>query len=97
MSHCTIDIHRDGFTPDQNLIISAHPHCGGLYIATGGSLHSWKFLPIIGSYVVKMLDDELAPEFVKRWGWNREMGEGTHNKLMSDRDLNDMPGYAETS
>ncbi|RAL58929.1 hypothetical protein DID88_009220 [Monilinia fructigena] len=38
----------DGITPNQDFIISPHPRCQNLYIATGGSFHGWKFLPIIG-------------------------------------------------
>ncbi|KAI9642603.1 hypothetical protein NHQ30_009408 [Ciborinia camelliae] len=57
----------DGITPTQDFIISEHPHCHNLYIATGGSFHGWKFLPIIGDYVVKMLDCELDDDLTKRW------------------------------
>lgn len=61
----------DGITPNQDFIISAHPRCENLYIATGGSFHGWKFLPIIGEYVVKMLDGKLDADLVKRWAWDR--------------------------
>src|SRR6266487_6399292 len=63
---------RDAVTPNQDFIISPHPHCKNLYLATGGSFHSWKFMPTIGKYVVQMLDGTLDEEKVRRWAWDRE-------------------------
>ena len=31
----------------------------------------WKFLPIIGDYVVQMLKDELPAEIKEWWDWDR--------------------------
>ena len=90
-SHLT----RDSFTPDQSLIISPHPHCRNLYFALGGSFHSWKFLPIIGSYVVQMLHGELEPEKAKKWAWDRASAGGAHGTLAPKRDLTDILGYSE--
>ncbi|KAL9609985.1 MAG: hypothetical protein Q9167_005287 [Letrouitia subvulpina] len=58
----------DSFTPNQDFIISSHPASPNLYIAAGGSFHSWKFLPIIGEYVTDLLHGKLEPELMKRWG-----------------------------
>ncbi|KAI4163404.1 MAG: hypothetical protein LQ342_002911 [Letrouitia transgressa] len=77
----------DGITPNQDFLITAHPYCGNLYVATGGSFHGWKFLPIIGEYVVKLLKGVLEPELVRRWGWDKAKGGGAHEKLMPRRDL----------
>ena len=41
--------------PNQDFVTSSHPHYQNFYITTGGSFHGWKFLPIIGPYVVKLL------------------------------------------
>lgn len=50
-------ISRDAITPNQNFIIS----------------HGYKFLPIIGKYVVRMLDGTLEKEAADRWAWDKEM------------------------
>ncbi|KAF4631685.1 hypothetical protein G7Y89_g6449 [Cudoniella acicularis] len=81
---------RDGITPNQDFIISSHPCSRNLYIATGGSFHGWKFLPIIGKYVVQMLDGQLEPELQKRWAWNREQTGSAHERLLPQRELRDL-------
>lgn len=50
-----------------------------MYIATGGSFHSWKFLPVIGNYVSDMLDGTLPQEFVERWHWDRPLSSNSAN------------------
>lgn len=69
-----IHTHRicwDCVTPDEHFIISPHPASTGLCIATCGSFHGWKFLPVIGRYVVQMLDGTLDSDLRKRWAWER--------------------------
>jgi glycine/D-amino acid oxidase-like deaminating enzyme len=73
-----IALSRDCVTPDEDFIISQHPASKGLSIATCGSFHGWKFLPVIGHYVVQMLEGSLEAGLEKRWAW--------------DRPLPDMPG-----
>ena len=81
---------RDGYTPNQDFIISAHPHCQNLYIATAGSFHGWKFLPIIGDYVVQLLDGTLEEDLVKRWAWDRPQSEGAHERVRPRREMKDL-------
>jgi sarcosine oxidase/L-pipecolate oxidase len=83
-------VSRDGLTPNQDFIISSHPNCKNLYIATGGSFHGWKFLPIIGQYVVKMLDGELDDDLLKRWAWDRPQDGGAHETIRPRRELRDL-------
>ena len=90
-------IDRDGITPNQDWIISPHPHCQNLYIATAGSFHGWKFLPTVGSYVVSMLQGNLDPAKARRWAWDRDNSGAAHSKLIPRRDLSEIPGYAETA
>ena len=78
---------REGFTPNQDFVISSHPHCQNLYIATAGSFHGWKFLPIIGDYVVKLLDGKLEENLMKRWAWDRAQEGGVHEKVTPKREL----------
>ena len=57
-----------------------------------GTWHSWKFLPILGKYVFKMLDGKLSEEEKGRWHWDRKM-----DKIKRDipRELRDIKGYQE--
>ncbi|KAI0487513.1 sarcosine oxidase [Xylaria cf. heliscus] len=71
-----IHTHRicwDCVTPSEDFIISSHTASTGLFIATCGSFHGWKFLPVIGQYVVQMLDGTLEPELKRKWAWDRPL------------------------
>ncbi|KND90552.1 L-saccharopine oxidase [Tolypocladium ophioglossoides CBS 100239] len=74
-----IDAYRmcwDASTPTHDFLITPHPHCQGLYVATGGSFHGWKFLPVIGDYVADMMQDSLDADYVDRWAWDKKGGDG---------------------
>lgn len=62
---------RDAITPTEDFIISPHPATGNLYVATVGSFHGFKFLPIIGKYVVQMLEGSLSSTWQKKWAWDK--------------------------
>jgi sarcosine oxidase/L-pipecolate oxidase len=62
----------DAIAPDVNFFITPHP-IQGLYIATGGSFHGWKMMPVLGKYVIQMLQDKLSDEYKMRWAWERPM------------------------
>ncbi|KAI1174707.1 FAD dependent oxidoreductase [Nemania sp. FL0916] len=62
----------DAFTTSGDFIISPHSASKGLYIATGGSFHGYKFFPVIGKYVVQMLEGQLSPELTTKWAWDRQ-------------------------
>jgi sarcosine oxidase/L-pipecolate oxidase len=66
-----ISLPRDAVTKNRDFLITPHPHCKGLYLATGGSFHGWKFLPIIGQYVAQMLEGALEEDLSRRWSWDR--------------------------
>ncbi|KAK0114323.1 hypothetical protein ONS95_013817 [Cadophora gregata] len=80
----------DGVTPNQDFVITPHPHCKRLFIATGGSFHGWKFMPTIGRYVVEMMDGVLDPELAKRWAWERGAEGGAHKGLLPQLELRDL-------
>lgn len=65
-------LHRDAFTTSADFIISPHSASNGLYIATCGNFHGWKFFPVIGKYVIQMLEGSLDPNLEGKWAWNRE-------------------------
>ncbi|KAG6164171.1 hypothetical protein E4U35_000468 [Claviceps purpurea] len=65
----------DASTPTHDFLITPHPHCQGLYVATGGSFHGWKFLPVIGDYIADMMQGSLASEYADRWAWDKKGGD----------------------
>jgi len=78
----------DSLTPNTDFLVTPHPHCQGLYIATGGSYHGWKLLPVIGKYVVDMLSGTLNDECAKRWAWDKP--KGGSKWLAPERELADL-------
>ncbi|KAJ5679688.1 hypothetical protein N7462_007932 [Penicillium macrosclerotiorum] len=83
----------DAITPNQHPLITRHPHSqlSNLYFAAGGSFHCWKFLPIIGQYVVNVLNGTSnGANRDEAWKWKEEsLGRGVHDKLIPNRDLRD--------
>ncbi|KAJ8133477.1 hypothetical protein O1611_g139 [Lasiodiplodia mahajangana] len=61
----------DASTPTHDFLISAHPHSQNLYIATGGSFHGWKFLPVIGDCIVDMMEGILDKTLADRWAFDK--------------------------
>lgn len=89
----------DAITPSQDQLISRHPHpeLSNLYFAAGGSFHSWKFLPIIGKYVVNVLNGfSNGEDKDARWTWKTEkpQGRGAHEKVVPKRELRDLEDEA---
>jgi sarcosine oxidase/L-pipecolate oxidase len=65
----------DAVTPTEDWLLCRHPHpsLGNLVIATGGSFHSYKFLPVAGKYVSKVLKAESCGKDKDRaWKWKSE-------------------------
>ncbi len=63
-------------TPYQHPLVDQAPETRQLYLATGGSYHSFKFLPNFGDMVVRCLrgqngSDTLEDRLLKRWVWDR--------------------------
>ncbi|CAJ2505135.1 Uu.00g125290.m01.CDS01 [Anthostomella pinea] len=42
---------------------------GSIFIATGGSGHAFKFLPVLGDSVVDCIVGRRPPEFADKWAW----------------------------
>ncbi|KAF7560001.1 hypothetical protein G7046_g4153 [Stylonectria norvegica] len=79
VEHVKIDAYRmcwDASTPTHDFLVTPHPHCDNLYLATGGSFHGWKFLPVIGEYVADMMQGTLGDDYVDRWAWDKKGGDG---------------------
>lgn len=58
-------------TPDGDFIITHHPSHPGLFLATGGSGHGYKFLPVIGEKIVDVISGHCPAEFEAKWCWRR--------------------------
>jgi sarcosine oxidase/L-pipecolate oxidase len=52
--------------------VTPHPHSKNLFLATGGSFHGWKFLPVIGDYIVQMLRGTLQQDLYDKWAWDKK-------------------------
>ncbi|KAH7020968.1 FAD dependent oxidoreductase [Microdochium trichocladiopsis] len=63
-------------TPSGDWIIDYHPSYSGLFVATGGSGHAFKFLPILGAKVVSCLKGQYPAEFADKWRWRGVQGLG---------------------
>lgn len=46
-----------------------HPEQKNLFLATGGSGHGFKFLPVIGEKIVDAIERKLEPDFQQIWNW----------------------------
>ena len=95
-NHHTVEEWRlcwDAVSPDQNQLISQHPdpRLENLYLATAGSFHSWKFLPVIGNYVINVLEGKSNGEERDRaWEWKRKWADrGAHEKVLPKSTLRD--------
>jgi len=89
----------DSITPSQNQLITKHPdrRLGNLYLAIGGSFHSWKFLPVIGEYVANVLaGNGNGEEMDATWSWKSETwvrpgkSRGAHEAVIPKWDLGDI-------
>ncbi|KAF8995385.1 FAD dependent oxidoreductase [Cyathus striatus] len=58
-------------SPDGDWIIGHHPNDPSLVIATAGTGHAYKFLPVIGQVVADLLEGKLAKELVNKFSVNR--------------------------
>ncbi|KAL1622908.1 hypothetical protein SLS56_008589 [Neofusicoccum ribis] len=61
-------------TPSGDFLISYHPDYSdySLFVATGGSGHGFKFLPVIGDRIVACLRGDCPKEFAAKWAWPAE-------------------------
>ncbi|KAH7139500.1 sarcosine oxidase [Dendryphion nanum] len=59
-------------TPNHDFLISYHPRYSGLFVATGGSGHAFKFLPVVGDCIVETVLGRTPEDFVGQWEWPAE-------------------------
>ncbi|CAG8927367.1 unnamed protein product [Penicillium salamii] len=54
-------------TPTGDFKVDFHPTTEGLFIATGGSGHAFKFLPIIGRYIADCVENKAEEVIREKW------------------------------
>lgn len=59
-------------TRNGDFLISYHPKYKGLFVATGGSGHGFKFLPVIGDSIIECIEGRTPEDFKGRWEWPAE-------------------------
>ncbi|ERS99061.1 fructosyl amino acid oxidasesarcosine [Sporothrix schenckii 1099-18] len=63
-------------TPTGDFVVDYHPDLEGLFLATGGSGHAFKFLPVLGDKVVDCLVGQRPAAFADKWAWRRQADKG---------------------
>lgn len=59
-------------TRNGDFLISYHPKYKGLFVATGGSGHGFKFLPVIGDSILECVMGRTPEDFKGKWEWPAE-------------------------
>ena len=82
----------DSYTPTQDWLLckAPNPRLSNLYFAAGGSFHSYKFLPIIGKYMVNVLSGVgNGDEKDRAWSWKdpNVKWRGAHESTAPKREL----------
>ena len=90
-------LYRDGMAPDLNFRICPYPKAKNLYVATVGSNHGFKFLPVIGKYVADMLEGKLGQEWLDLWKWKFGLRPDNFQDPhpYPTRDLSELTGWKE--
>jgi glycine/D-amino acid oxidase-like deaminating enzyme len=78
-------------TENEDFWIDRSPGRGGLIVAAGGSGHSFKFAPLIGEWVVDVLENRPRP-WRERFGWRPVRGIRDGQEAARCHDVNDLPG-----
>ncbi|KAI8154909.1 L-pipecolate oxidase [Colletotrichum sp. SAR 10_65] len=56
-------------TQTGDFLICHHPEAKNLFVATGGSGHGFKFLPVLGREIVNVLEGRGDKVFTEKWKW----------------------------
>ncbi|OQE28141.1 hypothetical protein PENFLA_c005G06689 [Penicillium flavigenum] len=63
-------------TSEGDFVIDYHPELEGLFIATAGAGHAFKFLPILGRYVADRFENRVSDSIRQKWRLRLAEGEG---------------------
>ncbi|KAJ5716331.1 FAD dependent oxidoreductase [Penicillium malachiteum] len=85
----------DADTADRHFLVTRHPAHKQLFLATGGSAHGFKFLPVVGRYVADLLEGKLDAETAGKWQWRPDQNFETKNLAHMDPELelSDLTGW----
>ncbi|KAL2870921.1 NAD(P)/FAD-dependent oxidoreductase [Aspergillus lucknowensis] len=70
-------------TPTGDFIFDYHPDYTNLFIATGGTGHAFKFLPVIGKYIAGAFQRKLSPELTQKWKFRTEYRDRPREELFT--------------
>ncbi|KAH7883202.1 FAD dependent oxidoreductase [Phlebopus sp. FC_14] len=70
-------------SPDGDWVIGPYPGDPGLFLATSGSGHAFKFLPNIGRLVADALEGKLDPAVAARFAVDRDVSEARNDERVS--------------
>ena len=59
-------------TPTGDFLIDYHGEYDGLFLATGGSGHGFKFLPVLGEKILAAVERKLEDELAGLWRWREK-------------------------
>ncbi|EIN06698.1 FAD dependent oxidoreductase [Punctularia strigosozonata HHB-11173 SS5] len=71
-------------SPDSDWVIGPHPSDAGILLATSGSGHAYKFLPVIGRLVADAVQGVMDPALVKRFAVDRDILKEDRTRLPSN-------------
>ncbi|KXJ93315.1 FAD dependent oxidoreductase [Microdochium bolleyi] len=54
-------------TAKGDFVVDNHPDVEGVFFATGGSGHGFKFLPVLGKYIADCFEDKASPDIRQKW------------------------------
>jgi len=60
-------------TPTADFIVDYVPRKEGLFLATGGSGHAFKFLPVLGDVIVDIMLGKDQGVWKDKWRWREKM------------------------
>lgn len=72
--------YNDSF--DNHFVVDRVPGLDGVVVATGGSGHAFKYLPILGDYIVDVVEGISTRQVVNSWKWRSQGEEKPVNVLM---------------
>lgn len=88
--HVSLDLYSREFAwvfeltearPDGDFIVSYHPSYDGLFLATGGSGHGYKFFPVLGDKIVDAMEGTLEPGLRQLWEWTDATATSDEEKI----------------
>lgn len=68
-------------------LIDYHPEYSNLVVASGDSGHGFKFAPIIGREILKVIERNTSPEYAVRWSWAGDLASGADTRMGERKEL----------